>query len=175
MKSFPDKETIEGLCGGLPATVHEVLTASAISLDLLLPSTRSNELVLNGAGALPALTQSLLHEMSEELQRAYREGTDRGHKDDEELEPRTKARSQEPAQPSPMNHAEVSPAHEDDMLRTSIEERRKRILADVDTVPPIPDEYALAAYDAPSEGRALRQQQDADAERGDGTTDWEGA
>ena len=66
--------------------------------------------------------------------------------EDQEQEPRAEARGAQPTQPSPMNRAGESPAQ------------------DGDEAPPLPDEYAFAAYDAPSEGRERRQAQDEAAE-----------
>ena len=54
----------------------------------------------------------------------------------------------QPRQSSPMNRAGESPAHEND----------------VDSALPALDEYALAAYDVPSEGRERRRAQDEAAE-----------
>lgn len=79
-------------------------------------------------------------------------GHDERDAEDHKQEPRTKARGQEPTQPTPITRAGVSPAHEN-------------ASAEADgPVVPRPDEYALAASDELSEGRALREQQDAAAE-----------
>ncbi|MCG7425096.1 hypothetical protein [Kocuria rhizophila] len=76
--------------------------------------------------------------------------------EDHEQEPRTEARGAQPAQSSPMTRAGESPAAED-------------------TAPPVPDEYALAAYDAPSEGRAMRSAQDQEAEASQDGGEWDPA
>ncbi len=76
--------------------------------------------------------------------------------EDQEQEPRTEARGAESTQPSPITRAGVSPAHG----------------GDKDDAPPLPDEYALAAYDAPSEGRDRRRAQDEAAEGSQDLDDW---
>lgn len=83
-------------------------------------------------------------------------GHDERDAEDHEQEPRTEARGQEPTQPTPITRAGVSPAHE----AASAE----GVGQDV----PRPDEYALAANDELSEGRALREQQDNAAEEPQG-------
>ena len=84
------------------------------------------------------------------------ESTHEHDAEDHEQEPRTEAGGAQPTQPSPMNHAGESPAAED-------------------TTPPVPDEYALAAYDAPSEGRAMRSAQDQEAEASQDGGEWDPA
>ncbi|MGX0886423.1 hypothetical protein ACUW97_000807 [Kocuria rhizophila] len=75
---------------------------------------------------------------------------------DQEQEPRAEAGGAQSTQPSPMNRAGESPAAEG-------------------TAPPVPDEYALAAYDAPSEGRAMRTVQDQEAEASQDGGEWDPA
>lgn len=93
---------------------------------------------------------------------ALRQAQESGHDErteEEVTEPRTQG-----TYPSAMSRAGVSPAHVD----ASAE-------GEVPAVPRPKDEYALAASDEPSEGRALREQQDADAEDNQTPDDWESA
>ena len=76
--------------------------------------------------------------------------------EDQEQEPRTQAGGAQPTQPPSMTRAGESPAPDD-------------------TAPPVPDEYALAAYDAPSEGRAMRTAQDDEAEASQDGGQWDPA
>lgn len=151
MRAFPDKETIQGLCRGLPATIEEVLNASAISMGLIDRAKESDGLVLNGAGRLPARTQSVLVALSDELQRVHIQPTQdkEGQRDEHTEEEVTEPGTQEPHPPA-MSRAGVSPA-----LR--------------------PYEFDLAASDEPSEGRAMREQQDDAAESNQDTEDWHSA
>jgi len=87
------------------------------------------------------------------------ESTHEPEPQDQEQEPRTEARGAQPAQPSPMNHTGESPARD----------------GDEDDAPPLPDEYALAAYNAPSEGRDRRRAQDEAAEGSQDDGGWDGA
>ena len=79
--------------------------------------------------------------------------------EDHEQEPRTEEGGAQPTQPTPMNRAGVSPARD----------------GDEDDAPPLPDEYALAAYNAPSEGRERRRAQDEAAEGSQDDGGWDGA
>ncbi|MFC4903802.1 hypothetical protein [Kocuria oceani] len=55
----------------------------------------------------------------------------------------------------------MTSAEEDELARR----RREREAASAEQQEiPLPDEDLMAGYDAPSEGRAMREQQDADAE-----------
>lgn len=82
-----------------------------------------------------------------------------GRTDEEVTEPRTQE-----SYPPAMSRAGVSPAHVD----ASAE-------GEVPAVPRPKNEYALAASDEPSEGRALREQQDETAESSQDPGDWNGA
>lgn len=147
-RAFPDRDTLLGLQRGLPAAMPELLSACAISMGLLDDASAPGTLVLRGAGDLPTSAQKLLIDLSHEMQRLVREGDG-------------------DADAAPITHAGESPATDDELDRR----RRARaatppafelIEGDGDT--PVPDEHLMAGYDAPSEGRALREQQDADAE-----------
>lgn len=157
MRAFPDKETIQGLCRGLPATIEEVLNASAISMGLIDRAKESDGLVLNGAGRLPARTRGILVALSDELQRVHtqptqdKEGQHDECTEEEVTEPRTQG-----TYPPAMSRAGVSPAA-------------------ADTEPPRPDEYALAASDEPSEGRERRYIQDTEAEASQDDGEWDPA
>ena len=96
------------------------------------------------------------------LRQAQESVHDERDAEDYEQEPRTEARGQEPTQPTPMSRAGVSPAHED----ASAEGVERNV--------PMPDEYALAASDEASEGRALREQQDDAAEGSQDPSEWDG-
>lgn len=92
---------------------------------------------------------------------ALRQAQESGHDERTEedvTEPRTQG-----TYPSAISRAGVSPAHVDASAEGEV------------PAVPRPDEYALAASDEPSEGRALREQQDAAAEGSQDTDHWEDA
>lgn len=134
-----------------------VAKAALESMDIHVPTQESASIqsALSQDPSLSArdkrLIGVLLGAMSDTEEAAHEHDAE-----DQEQEPRAEARGQEPAQPSPMTRAGVSPAPEDDE----------------DSVPPVPDEYALAAYDAPSEGRERRRVQDEAAEGSQETSEW---
>ena len=94
------------------------------------------------------------------LRQAQESVHDERDAEDHKQEPRTETRSQEPTQPTPITRAGMSPARE----AASAEGVEQDV--------PRPDEYALAANDELSEGRALRQQQDKAAEGSQDSDDW---
>ncbi|MEX5308933.1 hypothetical protein [Kocuria sp. CPCC 205297] len=81
--------------------------------------------------------------------------------EDHEQEPRAEAGGAQPTQPSPMNHAGVSPAQD------GLAARRRTRPAPVDR------ELAVAADDSPSVGRSMREAQDDAAEAPDAGGEWD--
>ncbi|MHA7144221.1 hypothetical protein ACX80U_05835 [Arthrobacter sp. TmT3-37] len=72
LNNFPDPATIRGLSRGLNVSITTIVLACARSVGLpVSESGDSDELVLQGAGALPADSKELLVNMSRQLQHAY--------------------------------------------------------------------------------------------------------
>ena len=65
MKSFPSKETIEGLERGLGVPAREIILAAARSLNINVSGDA--DLVIAGAGRLPVASQALLYSMAHEM------------------------------------------------------------------------------------------------------------
>jgi hypothetical protein len=68
IKLFPDPDTIRGLARGLNVTIGEVIGACAKDLGLNMGGPDESALVLAGARALPESSQTLLINISRELQ-----------------------------------------------------------------------------------------------------------
>jgi hypothetical protein len=71
INNFPDPPTIKGLSRGLNVSVTRVVLAAARSLDLNVSDSDPDELVLQGAGALPPESKQLLVSMSRQLLTAW--------------------------------------------------------------------------------------------------------
>lgn len=72
MNNFPDPDTIRGLSRGLNVSVTSIVLACARSVGLpVSEGGEPDELVLQGAGSLPAESKELLVSMSRQLQHAY--------------------------------------------------------------------------------------------------------
>lgn len=146
-KGWPKSaDMVKALSVALDVPERTVVLAYAASFGIDVRETRSPfevRLPATVSTLDPMMQDAILHVI-----RAATEGADTHEHDaeDHEPEPRAEAGGAQPTQPSPMNRAGVSPAH------------------DGDEAPPLPDEYAFAAYDAPSEGRERRQAQDEAAE-----------
>jgi len=152
-KGWPKSaDMVKALSVALDVPERTVVLAYAASFGIDVRETRSPfEVRLPSTVSTldPRMQDAILHVI-----RAATEGASTHEHDteDQEQEPRTEAGGAQPTQPSPMNRAGVSPAHD----------------GDNDDAPPLPDEYALAAYKAPSEGRDRRQAQDEAAEGSQG-------
>ncbi|WP_423445806.1 hypothetical protein AABM36_08495 [Kocuria sp. KSNUG] len=156
-KGWPKSaDMVKALSVALDVPERTVVLAYAASFGIDVRETRSPfevRLPATVSTLDPMMQDAILHVI-----RAATEGASTHEHDpeDHEQEPRTEAGGAQPTQPSPMNHAGESPAPED-------------------TAPPVPDEYALAAYDAPSEGRAMRTVQDQEAEASQDGGEWDPA
>lgn len=156
-KGWPKSaDMVKALSVALDVPERTVVLAYAASFGIDVRETRSPFEV-----RLPATVSTLDPRMQDAILhviRAATEGADihEHSTEDQEQEPRAEAGGAQPTQPSPMNRAGESPAAED-------------------TTPPVPDEYALAAYDAPSEGRAMRTAQDDEAEASQDGGQWDPA
>ena len=152
-KGWPKSaEMVQALSVALNVPERTIVLAYASSFGIDVSETRSPfevRLPATVSSLDPSMQDAILHVI-----RAATEGANHDERDaeDHKQEPRTEARSQEPTQPTPITRAGVSPAHE----AASVEGVEQNV--------PMPDEYALAANDEPSEGRLLREQQDAAAE-----------
>ncbi|KQN99657.1 hypothetical protein ASF21_12680 [Arthrobacter sp. Leaf234] len=71
VRAFPDADTIKGISRGLNVSVTRIVLAAARSLELSVNDSDPTELVLQGAGSLPAESRELLVSMSRQLQQAY--------------------------------------------------------------------------------------------------------
>jgi hypothetical protein len=71
INNFPDPPTIRGLSRGLNVSVTRIVLAAARSLDLNVSDSDPDELVLQGAGALPTESKQLLISMSHQLLTAW--------------------------------------------------------------------------------------------------------
>lgn len=109
--------------------------------------------------------------------------TEKGHHDERTQEEVTKPRTQG-THPPAMSRAGVSPAYDPDQhrlygTRGEATEAARRIVQTeqperaAEPMAPRPDEYALAASDEPSEGRARRSIQDNEAEASQDDGDWD--
>ncbi|MBK4119689.1 hypothetical protein [Kocuria rhizophila] len=156
-KGWPKSaDMVKALSVALDVPERTVVLAYAASFGIDVRETRSPfevRLPATVSTLDPMMQDAILHVI-----RAATEGavTHEHDAEDQKQKPRTEASGAQPTQPSPMNRAGVSPAPED-------------------TAPPVPDEYALAAYDAPSEGRAMRTAQDDEAEASQDGGQWDPA
>ncbi|RLY94767.1 hypothetical protein EAE32_06410 [Kocuria tytonicola] len=156
-KGWPKSaDMVKALSVALDVPERTVVLAYAASFGIDVRETRSPfevRLPATVSTLDPMMQDAILHVI-----RAATEGASAHEHDaeDHEQEPRAEAGGAQPTQPSPMTRAGESPAAED-------------------TAPPVPDEYALAAYDAPSEGRAMRSAQDQEAEASQDGGEWDPA
>lgn len=158
-KGWPKSaEMVQALSVALNVSERTVVLSYAASFGIDVSETRSPFEV-----RLPATVSSLDPSMQDAILHVIRAATEGAEVDERTEEEVTEPGTQE-SYPSAMSRAGVSPAHVD----ASAE-------GEVPAVPRPKDEYALAASDEPSEGRALREQQDADAENNQTPDDWESA
>lgn len=71
LRGFPEPETIRGLSRGLNVSATRIVMACARSLGLNVLDSDPDELVLQGAGALPQESKDLLMSMSRQLQSVW--------------------------------------------------------------------------------------------------------
>lgn len=176
-------EMVQALSMALNVPERTVVLAYAASFGIDVSETLSPFEV-----RLPATVSSLDTSMQDAILhviRAATEGASHDERDveDHEQELRTEARGQKPTQPTPMTRAGVSPAYDPNQHRfygtkaEATRAARQQVQAKQPEDPrvsavPRPDEYAMAASDDPSEGRALREQQDEAVESSQDSDDW---
>ncbi|MEX3600529.1 hypothetical protein [Kocuria carniphila] len=148
---------------GLSEAAVAQAALQSMGIHLSSAGTSSIDTALDQDANLSARDKTLVRALLGAMNTTEKGQHDERDAEDHEQEPRTEARGQEPTQPTPITRAGVSPAHE----AASAEGVEQDV--------PRPDEYALAASDELSEGRALRQQQDVDAEGNQSADDWDGA
>ncbi|MFI7483278.1 hypothetical protein ACH9EU_12805 [Kocuria sp. M1R5S2] len=185
LRNFPDPDTITHLARGTGQSITTIVMASARSLGLNVTSDDPDTVRLAGSSNYPPALLDAFRTLGEQITTALAEERDgsgnaapithAGESPATHQEPRE--RSAESSSLAEVLSVSESSQHpdadtDDDELARRRRERDEQAASsgrgatsDQEQVEiPMPDEDRMAGYDAPSEGRAMREQQDEDAE-----------